>query len=349
MIRVAFAIPGDLATTTGGYAYDREVLKRLPGLGIDAVHLPLPNGFPNPSQADIDQTRAALEAQSSSTVLLIDGLAYGAFPPALAQNFGGRIVALVHHPLGLETGLSPLRAQHLYRNETQVLHQASAVIVTGLETATLLARDFSVPAEKITVAVPGVAEAVRSTGSHEGQPLQLLAVGSLVPRKGYDLLVAALQPLKDLPWHLTVVGEERAAGLEAQLTQQIMDAGLEGRITLAGGVGESQLAALFAQADLFVMSSHYEGYGMVLTEALARGLPIVTTLSGAGAVALPQDAALCVPVDDRAALSMALAAMVTDGPRRCAMADAAWRAAGNLPRWEMTAKAIADICKQMGI
>jgi hypothetical protein len=347
--RVAFAIPGDLMTMTGGYAYDREVLKRLPEFGIDAVHLALPGGFPNPSQVEIGETRLALGAQPPGTVLLIDGLAYGAFPPAFAQDFAGRIVALVHHPLGLETGLTGSRAAALCANEQAALSHASAVIVTGPETAKLLARDFAVPADKITVAVPGVARGTRAIGSSACEPVRLLAVGSLVPRKGYDVLIKALQPLASLSWHLTIVGEERAPGLKAQLETQIAAAGLFGHIILAGGVDESVLAVHFMQADIFVMSSHYEGYGMVLTEALARGLPVITTLSGAGAAMLPTSASTCVPVGDSAALGDALSDMISNHTRRRAMADAAWAEADDLPRWEMTAQIIADICKRVSL
>jgi glycosyltransferase involved in cell wall biosynthesis len=272
-------------------------------------------------------------------VLLIDGLAYGAFPPELAKVFAGRTIALVHHPLGLETGLPNSRAAALCSNERAVLMYAAAVVVTGFETATLLARDFAVSSDKITVAVPGVEPANRATGSKDGAPVQLLAVGSLVPRKGYDLLIASLQPLAQLSWHLTIVGEERMAGLKEQLERQITEAGLQGHVTLAGGLGETQLVSLFAQADVFVMSSHYEGYGMVLTEALSHGLPVVTTLSGAGAAALPVHATCGVPVGDRAALGAALGGIISDRPRRLAMAD--------LPRWQMTAQVIADICKRL--
>jgi glycosyltransferase involved in cell wall biosynthesis len=346
---VAFAIPGDLMTMTGGYAYDREVLKRLPEFGIDAVHLALPGGFPDPSQAEINETRRALGAQPSGTVLLIDGLAYGAFPPELAKAFAGRIVALVHHPLGIETGLTESRAAALCANEQAVLSHAAAVIVTGPETATLLARDFAVAPDKITVAVPGVERSTRAIGSSTGEPVQLLAVGSLVPRKGYDVLIRALQPLAGLAWQLTIVGEERTPGLRAQLETQIAEAGLSGRITLAGGMDESRLALQFMHADIFVMSSHYEGYGMVLTEALVRGLPVVATLSGAGAAMLPTSAAIGVPVGDSAALGDALSDVISNYTRRRTMADAAWAAADDLPRWEMTAQIIAGTCKRVSL
>jgi glycosyltransferase involved in cell wall biosynthesis len=345
--KVAFAIPGDIATATGGYAYAREVLKRLPACGIDAVHLALPDGYPYPSLDVLNQTGQLFMAQPWDTVFLVDGLAYGAFPISIAAGLAGRVVALVHHPLGLETGLPATRSAQMIAHEKAVLAYAAHVVVTGQATADILIGDFGIEADKLTVAVPGVTEAPRAMGSKLGADVQLLAVGSLVPRKGYDVLIDALKPYATLQWHLTIVGEERAAGLQSALNNQIAHAGLVGRITLSGGLDEAALDAAYATSDIFVMSSHYEGFGMVLTEALARGLPIVTTASGAGAATLPASAAQLVAVGDERAMGQALAHLISNPALRQKMADAAWHASSTLPRWESTALLIADVCRRI--
>lgn len=348
MSEIVFAIPGDLSLPTGGYAYDRRLLAEWCEMGIAARHLPLPGGFPNPSEADLGETGRAILSQPYGSVLLIDGLAYGAFPESIAAGLAGRVVALVHHPLGLETGLSPQQAAEFVRRETAALRYAAAVVATSATTKRLLVADFGVPAERIVVAEPGVDPAQRAVGSAAGEPVCLLAVGSVVPRKGYDVLVAALAGLADRPWRLTIIGAtDRAPQTTAALAGQIAEAGLSKRIALAGAVDQSALDAAYGSADLFVMPSLFEGYGMVLTEALARGLPILCTTGGAAAETAPDGAALKVPPGDVAALRAGLARLLDDTAERRRRADAAWHAAGALPRWQQTATIIADICAKV--
>ncbi|MCP4561315.1 MAG: glycosyltransferase family 4 protein [Bosea sp.] len=347
MSEIVFAIPGDLSLPTGGYGYDRRLLAEWREMGVTARHLPLPGGFPDPSEADLAETGRAILSSPYDSVLLIDGLAYGAFPEGFAAGLAGRVVALVHHPLGLETGLTPAQATAFVRRETAALRYASAVIVSSETTKRLLVADFAVPAEKIRVAEPGVDPAARATGSH-GETIELLAVGSLVPRKGYDVLIAALAGLADKPWRLTVVGaDDRAPATTAALKEQIETTGLSERVSLTGAFGQAELDAAYAKADLFVMPSLFEGYGMVLTEALARGLPILCTTGGAAAETAPDEAALKVPPDDVAALRAGLARLLDDKQERLQRADAAWRAAGTLPRWRETATIVAEVCAKV--
>jgi glycosyltransferase involved in cell wall biosynthesis len=341
---VAFAIPGDLALPTGGYAYDRQLLARLPAHGIHVRHLPLPGSFPAPSDGDLADTSRLLLAEHWRTVLLIDGLAYGAFPTGMAAGLAGRVVALCHHPLALETALSPDRAADLKRLESAALGYAAAVIVTGRATAEILGRDFGVPAARITVAEPGVERATRARETPFGQPLHLLAVGAVSPRKGYDLLIAALAKMAALPWRLTIAGAtDRAPDTFGALQQQVTGLGLADRVTFAGAVSDDALAALYGEADIFVMASHYEGYGMVLTEALARGLPIITTRSGPAVDVIPDTAAQKVAVGDVDDLAGSLAYLIGDASARQRHADAAWAAAQSLPDWDDTARIVARV------
>lgn len=347
MSEIVFAIPGDLSLPTGGYGYDRRLLWEWREMGVAARHLTLPGSFPNPDEADLAETGRAILSQPYDSVLLIDGLAYGAFPEGIAAGLAGRVVALVHHPLGLETGLSPVQAAEFVRRETAALRYAAAVVVSSETTKRLLVADFGVPAERITVAEPGVDPADRAAGSG-GETVELLAVGSLVPRKGYDVLIAALERLTGKPWRLTIVGaDDRAPGTTTALKTQIAAAGLSERIRLTGASGQAQLDAAYAKADLFVMPSLFEGYGMVLTEALARGLPILCTTGGAAAETAPAEAALKVPPGDVAALRAGLAQLLDDANERRQRADAAWRAASTLPRWRETATIIAEVCAKV--
>jgi len=349
MAAAIFAIPGDITLPTGGYTYDREVLARLPSAGVEATHLALSGGYPDPSPEDIARTAEQIAATPSDAVLLIDGLAYGAMPAALIERFDRPIVALVHHPLCLEAGLAPSRIETLRGLETAALARAHRVVVTSPMTARTLTADFGVPPDRISVAEPGTDPAPRARGS-AGDGLALLAVGSIVPRKGYDVLVQALEiDAKDnrADWRLDIVGAvDRSPATVAALREQIVRAGLSARIEIAGPKSRADLDGLYDGADIFVLASHYEGYGMVLGEALARGLPIVTTTGGAAAETVPDGAALKVPPGDAEALQQALRCIMGEAPLRRELADAAWAAGQNLPRWSNTAATIAKVIKE---
>jgi glycosyltransferase involved in cell wall biosynthesis len=348
MLEVAFVIPGDLNLATGGYAYDRQVLAHLPGFAIAPRHVALPGSFPAPSAHDLAETARIIDALPPDMPLLIDGLAYGAMPDTLIAQFRRPIVALVHHPLCLEAGLSAERAQALKVVETQALAHARRVIVTSSLTARTLGADFGVPADMITVAEPGTEPARRSRGSG-GATVAILAVGSIVPRKGYDVLVAALARIRDLDWSLTIAGpDDRSPPAVAALRSQIDELGLGDHIALAGPLSVPALDAAYAASDLFVLSSHYEGYGMVLAEAMARGLAIVTTTGGAAADTVPDGAALKVPPGSVDAMSAALRRAIGEPGLRRQLSDAAWQAGQKLPRWPDTTRRIAEVLKEIG-
>ncbi|MEQ1613868.1 MAG: glycosyltransferase family 4 protein, partial [Hyphomicrobiaceae bacterium] len=242
-------------------------------------------------------------------------------------------------------GIAPERAAELLASETAALAHAKHVIVTSPMTGKLVEAHLAVPPSKITVAEPGTDAAPRATCS--GKPLQLLAVGSIVPRKGYTVLIEALRALPPGDWRLTIAGADRDADERARVDAAIAASGRAERITLAGAVDDETLATLYAAADLFVMPSLFEGYGMVLAEAMARGLPIVCTTGGAAAETVPDAAALKVPPGEASALSVALAKAIGDDSLRASLADASWAAGQSLPRWTDTARIIADVIKDV--
>lgn len=340
-VSLTFAIPGDLSTPTGGYVYDRRVMELLPAHGVTPRVLALPGSFPFPAPADLATTRAALEGVAADEIILADGLAWGAFPPALASAIGAPAIALCHHPLGLEAGLSPDQSRALIENERAMLARSAHVIVTSNATRATLVERFGVRAEAVTVAEPGVDRAAPAQGSGS-RTVHMIAVGSIVPRKGYDILVEALSQLKELDWRLNVVGAlDRAPDAAAALRAQIAAAGLAERIAFTGAASDAQLAALYDGSDLFVSASRYEGYGMVLAEAMVRGLPIVSTTGGAAADTVPDGAAIKIPPEDARALALALRDAITDAPLRARLAAGALEASRHLPTWDQAAAAVA--------
>ena len=346
-MRACFAIPGDITMQSGGYAYDRALLREMPGLGIKLTHLQLPEGFPFPSAGLVEESLHRLDtAVQDADVILIDGLALGALPPDRIAAIDKPIVALVHHPLGLETGLGPEQRTALLANERDVLQYVRHVIVTSETTKDTLASEFSVAPTRITVAVPGTGRRARAAGS-EAATLTVLAVGAVIARKAYDCLIAAFARLAHLPCKLVIAGSlDRDPALVSHLRDQIAAAGLEQRVLLAGEVSDEELERLYLAADVFVLASHYEGYGMVLSEAMAHGLPIVTSTGGASGQTVGDGAALKVPPGDVGALSEALAAVLSDAPLRMRLAEAAWQCGARLPTWSDTAQVVASVLAQ---
>lgn len=345
--RVHVAVPGDLASPTGGYGYDRAVMAALPGCGWAVAHVRLPGGYPFPDAAARAATRAALAALPDGAITLVDGLAFGAMADAAAAEAARlRLVALVHHPLADETGLAPRDAAALLASERAALGHARAVICTSPTTAGRLVAGFGVPPSRLTVAVPGTARVARVTPRATG-PVRLLAVGSISARKGHDVLIAALAGLADLDWRLRIVGHPADPPLGRALAAQVQAAGLTGRVTLAGPVDD--VGAEYRAADLFVLATRHEGYGMAFAEALAHGLPIVATAAGPVADLVPARAGALVPVDDAVALRVALAGLIRDPAARASAADVAWQAGQALPDWPDTAARIASALERASL
>ena len=342
MAEAIFAIPGDLRNPTGGYAYDRRVMELLPAFGVSVNHLQLPASFPNPTDEDLNETRELVCGPDNGSPLVFDGLAYGALPDDILHAIKARVIALVHHPLFLETGLPHARKVELKESEEVALRRANQIVVTSKATKRILIERMNVPSIKVTVAEPGTDPAQRATGT--GAPLQVLSVGAVLPRKGYDVLVEALAGLPDVDWRLTIAGAlDRNPGAVETLQATIQTHGLQDRVTLAGKVVPATLDRFYESADLFVSASLFEGYGMVLAEAMARGLPIVTSAGGAAAETAGETAALHVEVGNVKEFSAALRRALTDKKLRDRLADAAWEAGRTLPTWHETARRIAAV------
>lgn len=346
MIDVAFAIPGDISAPTGGYAYDRKLLALLPDFGVMPHHVELPGSFPYPSESDLARTKHVFAQIAPETVALIDGLALGAMPPETVNAIKQPIVALVHHPLAYETGISAAVERQFRAFESHALSCAQHVIVSSNSTAALLRREFGVPGNAVTVAEPGTGTSIRAMGSGGFTTVELLAVGSIVPRKGFADLIEALKPLQALHWRLTIAGSaDRDPKCANDLRERILRSGMRGRITLAGALSHRELQRLYTKSDIFVMPSRYEGYGMAVAEAVARGLPIVCTTGGATAETAPDTASIKVPPANPTALSEALNRVIVDRKLRQRLADNAWEAAKKLPRWETTVARVAEVLK----
>jgi glycosyltransferase involved in cell wall biosynthesis len=346
--RFAFAVPGDLATPTGGYAYDRRMMTELGDLGWRIDLLDLGEGFPWPDEATRATAQSRLLAMPAGRCIVVDGLALGVLPETASQLAGrNRLLALVHHPLALEWGLSVKQADALRASERAALAAVQGVVVTSAATAKLVASDYGVPAERIAVARPGSDPALMSQESQDGV-VRLLSVGAIVPRKGFDVLITALATLTDLSWRLTIAGDRtRDRNAAARLDADIARHALGDRIAAPGAVSPQRLAALYAEADVFVLASHFEGYGMAYAEAIAHGLPVIGTSAGAIPDTVSPDAGLLVDPGDSFALAQALRRVIGDADLRRRLASAARAAASRLPTWRHSAEIFARALEKL--
>ena len=346
-------VPGPLEQRTGGYLYNRCMIASLRARGWRVTVPPLAGRFPDPDRRAGEAVGDALAALPADATALIDSLAL----PALARVpygavRGRRVVALVHHLTSDETGLPPGVGCSLRTREREALARASGVIVTSAYTAKKVGAAGADPA-RIRVVVPGTDPAPPAKGPPAGDPAMLLCVGSLVPRKGQDILVRALARERERRWRCTLVGStERDPAFFRRVRRLANEEGLRGRIEFAGECTGEELAALYDRTSIFVLPSHFEGYGMALTEALARGLPVISTTGGAIPHTVPRDAGILVPAGDVEALAEAVASLVEDrsgeAGRRAGLAAAARRHAASLPDWERQAGAFAEAVADLG-
>jgi glycosyltransferase involved in cell wall biosynthesis len=222
---------------------------------------------------------------------------------------------------------------------------ARHVIVTSQTTADTLAELAFAPPPAVTIAVPGIVHGRRAVS--DGGVFEIVSVGTVVPRKGYDVLVAALASLRAEAWHCTIVGAlDRDPACSRALLAQVDAEGLTDRIDFAGVLDSAAISALLSRSDLFALASRYEGYGMAFAEAMAHGLPVLATSAPAIPGTVPPDAGILVAPEDAAAFAAALRMLMHDGALRQRLGDSAWAHAQTLPRWEDTAAIIAGVIKE---
>ena len=335
VMQVCLIVPGPLASVSGNHLYDRRMADALRELGHAVQVVELGGRLPDPDQAAIYAARTAWAALSPDSVRLIDGTAL----PAFAGLPLHQVTALVHHPVSLETGVPDETARRLRATEAEMFAGLPRIVVTSEQTADRLVQEFGPPAGRISAIIPGIDDLPRCPGS-AGPDCQILSVGAQIPRKGHDVLLRALSRLFDLDWQLTIAGSAdrdpvHANGLRA-LTEQL---GVARRVRFVDEASE----LLWMQADVFALTSYFEGYGLAIAEALRRGLPVAVSNVGAVATLVGAEAGVVCSAGDIEQFSKALRRLIFDQPLRSDMAEVAWRSGQTLPSWSEQAKRLADV------
>ncbi|MEM0905820.1 MAG: glycosyltransferase family 4 protein [Pseudomonadota bacterium] len=341
---IAFAVPGDINTPTGGYGYDRALISALARAGHTIHPIELGDGFPAPDEGTLERAGETLKGVPNAAVLVVDGLAYSVMPTEILEEIKAPLVALIHHPLCLETGLNDQDAKRLEAAERAALQKAKAVIVTSQDTARRLTELFGVPSHLIHVASPGISADWRQLRRKPVSPPKIVSVGSLSPRKGHDILIGALALLADLDFHCDIIGHmPPESGTAKDIAAQIDHLGLGDRVRLRGPLDQAEIGPAFEAASIFALATYYEGFGMVFAEAMAAGLPVVGTTGGAVPGVVPVTAGRLVPPGDPAAFATALRALLSDEALRMRLGEGARLAGQRFGDWDSTAKIVSQL------
>ena len=344
MTKAVFAIPGDKDRKTGGFFYEATVLRGLNDAGLATEHLQLPDSFPNPTTQDMATALTALRAIPKERPIILDGLVFGSIDPAGLAQVSAPVIAMVHHPLGLETGLSPERAAFLRANEAAALKHTAHTIVPSAHTARILVQDFGANPEQITVAPPGFARPV--VCRVPANPPLILSVGLLATRKGHDVLLDALGRLTDLDWRAVIVGRAHDSDVAGALSLRRRQLGLVDRVDFAGELDAPALADHFNAAHIFALATRYEGYGMVLSEAMLYGLPVVSCSVGAVPDTVA-DAGILTPPDDPKAFAQAIRGLLEDPEKARRYGRRSQARAESLPTWRDTVSVFETVIREV--
>jgi glycosyltransferase involved in cell wall biosynthesis len=370
MPAAVFVAPGPLDARTGGYIYNRRIADGLRQHGWLVDALELDPGFPYPTHAALEQAGLALAAIRAGTITIVDSLALGAMPDIIVREASRlSLVALIHQPLAAAIGLDPYTAARFEEGERRALRAASLVVATGRAAIPMITK-YGIASEQVVVVEPGTdrpsaassvgaddlpstvgqtlsglpagPDKARPTAIESRDPLELLTVATVNAGKGHEMLLQALALAGDVPWRLTCAGSlERDPATVRRVRAAVVKLRLQDRVSFAGDLNDRALAACYDGADLFVLATHQETYGMAVAEALAHGLPVIATMTGAIPELVGDDAGLVVPVGDTAALAEALARVLVDDALRARLADGARRRGEELPTWDQA-------CRRMG-
>ena len=346
---VHFVVPegvDDPERPSGGNFYDRRLSRALGAIGWAVREHAVAGSWPVPTSTDRATLGAVVAGIPDGAVVLLDGLVASAAPEVLGPEADRlRLVVLVHMPLGegpVADEVAVVRAR-----EDAVLSAAVAVVTTSEWTRGRLLDRHSVAADRVHVAEPGVDPADLAPGTASGG--ELLCVAAVSPHKGHDVLFDALARIRHLPWRCTCVGSlDRDPEFVARMRRAVQEHRIDDRVRFTGPLTGERLYAAYGDADVFVLASRGETYGMVVTEALAHGLPVIATAVGGVPLALGHGSdgsppGLLVPPDEPAALAEALCAWLGDAELRRRLRDAAEQRRASLTGWSATAEQVSRV------
>lgn len=344
---LVFVVPGRLDTRTGGSIYDRRIVEGLRQRGVSVDIVELDGTFPFPDQRAVEHARERFASLGDGRIAIVDSLVLGALPSLVCAAANRTpIVALIHLPLAADPGMDAGVARSFEEGEGQALAVSSLIVVTGRATLSLLQR-YSPPQKRVVVVEPGTDRKPVAVGSR-GASLQLLCVATINSGKGHDVLLRALAQSGTAQWRLTCAGSlTRDPATVDRLRATIRALGLDDRVELAGELDDAELDRVHDRSDLFVLATLRETYGMAVAEALASGLPVVSTATGAIPTLVGDHAGIVVPPGDVTALADALRRVLDDASLRSRLSEGARLVREQLPTWDVAVDRFHDALVRM--
>lgn len=356
-MRITMIVPGHIDRTTGGSIYDKRLRDYLREKGVKTRLLSVPDpayGLALLRSPLVSLSVAARLAPQCDDLIIIDAWAHPCLLPFILARRGGRktrLVLIVHQLRGGEPKTSAGRRIASALERAAIRSADLIITVSRFMRANIegLAGDAS----RVLVASPGC-DRPQQSGDRAGEVkrgpgVRLLFVGNCTPRKGLDYLLEALSILKDPLLSLDVVGD---SGFEPAYSERLrrlaQGAGVGDAIRFHGRVSEEALRSFYSRADLFVMPSLYEGYGMVYGEAMRAGLPIIATEGGpVREIAREGENALLVPPADAERLALAIGRLASDPDLRSRFARRSLELASELPTWPATCEQIFESLRSL--
>jgi glycosyltransferase involved in cell wall biosynthesis len=342
----------DPVRPSGGNTYDRKVCDGLARVGWAVRLHQVPGAWPRPDAAATRALAHVVSGVPDGGLVLLDGLVASVAPEVLVPEARRvRQVVIVHLPVGAaspEATPPPATAS----GERQVLAGASAVVTPSAWARRWLLERYSLAPARVHVVQPGADRGEAATGSPDGG--ELLCVGAVARHKGHDLLLAALGGLRDRRWRCVLAGSlEIDPAFADGLRREAEASGLQDRLVFAGALDGPALDAAYDAADLLVLSSRMETYGMAATEALGRGLPVVAPAVGGipeavGAAPDGSRPALLVRPHDPTALATALRCWLDDADLRLRLRATARERRESLPSWTETTAEVSRVLVKAG-
>jgi glycosyltransferase involved in cell wall biosynthesis len=349
-VHVRFLVPGNISHNSGGNVYNARLMEGLRALGVDVEVLAVSGDWPDAGISERRRLASLLGAgepgagNQSATVTVVDGLIACGAPAELeaAEAAGNGAWILLHMPFPSHVD-----------GERRALRAAAGVICSSTSAADHVRERHGIATSR--VALPGTDSAPVAAGS---DPAHIVSVAALLPNKCQLLMVEALAKLQDLAWTASLVGTEGAdPAYVAQVRAAISSHGLDGRIRLTGELTGNALADEWNLADLSVLVSRAESFGLAVTESLARGIPVIVR-AGTGAVealgtgagpVLPGTAVVLAGGESREpeVLAASIREWLSDRTLRADWRTAALAAREHLPGWDSTAQSVAAILGEL--
>lgn len=338
-MHITYITVGNTERRTGGYRYHARVWEGLRERGVSVTEI-VASGATVAEQAVAADSLGARVPLDRSDVVIADVLARAACAPWIEGWRAARpLVGMVHELPSVAAPDSPTAPRDRMW-EAHLLRRADRLITVSADGKAIL-EARGVPAARIAVVPPGCDRL--PPGEHAGRSrarsaecVHALCVAQWIPRKGIVTLVEAWARHARPGAILELIGEMDADPAYTAAVRAALVAAPAGSVVVSGAVDDAALAAAYRRADLFVLPSRYEGYGMVYAEALASGLPVIACAVGPVPDLVGAGAGLFVPPDDVDALAAALDELLGDAARRTAFAAGAWERAHALPRWDDT-------------